>query len=152
MGTNTIRQFIEERIATEFALAPSYPIAFSNAPFIPPNNQTWIRVTILFSDLLYKTLTPPSGTGTGMNGQQGVLTIGVFSPAGQGAAANYAIVDRAVALFARFNESGYVFRSPEGPDLLEISAGTKGTSSKEGLAAAFFQTETSIPFEAYLDS
>ena len=41
---NDIRAAIEGRIATEMALSPSYPVAYQNVPFTPPNNLPWLQV------------------------------------------------------------------------------------------------------------
>jgi hypothetical protein len=35
---NDIRAAIEERIATELAKSPVYPVSYQNIPFTPPNN------------------------------------------------------------------------------------------------------------------
>jgi len=50
---NAIRATIEQRIATEMALAPPYPVHYGNAPFNPPNNSPWLDVALRFGDDAY---------------------------------------------------------------------------------------------------
>jgi hypothetical protein len=61
---NDIRAAIEGRIATEMALSPSYPVAYQNVPFTPPNDSTWLQVFLLFGANNYATLVGPQLAST----------------------------------------------------------------------------------------
>lgn len=135
---NDIRAAIEGRIATEMASAPSYPVAYENVPFTPPNNLPWVQVKLTFGDNNYGTLQAPS---VGFNRQNGLITIGVFTPVGVGAAANYTIAERIKDLFDRQTVSSIIFDAASGPNVIIPSEPE----------AAYFQTQLSITFEAYLD-
>ena len=135
---NDIRAAIENRIATEMALSPSYPVAYQNVPFTPPNNAPWLQVFLLFGDNNYATLL---GQSTGFNAQNGVLTVNVFTPVGVGAAANYTIAERVKDLFDRETVSGIIFDAASGPNVIN-------PSSPE---AAFFQTQLTVTFTGYVD-
>ena len=135
---NDIRAAIEGRIATEMALAPSYPVAYENVPFTPPNNLPWIQAKLTFGDNNYGTLQAPS---VGFNRQNGLITIGIFTPVGVGAAANYTIAERMKDLFDRQTVSSIIFDAASGPNVIIPSEPE----------AAYFQTQLSITFEAYLD-
>lgn len=135
---NDIRAVIEGRIATELALSPSYPVAYQNVPFSPPNNSPWLQVFLLFGENSYSTLLGPS---TGFNGQNGTLTVNVFTPVGVGAAANYTIAERVKDLFDRKTVSGVIFDASSGPNVINPS----------GVEAAFFQTQLIVTFTGYVD-
>lgn len=135
---NDIRAAIEGRIATEMALSPSYPVAYQNVPFSPPNNSTWLQVFLLFGDNNYATLLGPS---TGFNAQNGTLTVNVFTPVGVGAAANYTIAERVKDLFDRKTVSSVIFDAASGPAVV------KPATPQD----AFFQTQLSITFTCYVD-
>ena len=135
---NDIRAAIESRIATEMALSPSYPVAYQNVPFTPPNNAPWLQVFLLFGDNNYATLLEP---GTGFNAQNGVLTVNVFTPVGVGAAANYTIAERVKDLFDRKTVSSIIFDAASGPNVIN-------PSSPE---AAFFQTQLTVTFTGYVN-
>jgi hypothetical protein len=146
---NDVRAAIEGRIATELALAPAYPVSYQNVPFTPPNNTPWVQAFIRFGDNNYATLLPTSGVG--FNRQTGTLVINVFTPQGQGIAANFAIAERIKDKFDRLNLSGIIFDAASGP--AQVSAGVieTGVSASSGLAASYSQTQMTITFEAYLD-
>jgi hypothetical protein len=135
---NDVRAAIEGRIATEMTSAPSYPVAYPNVPFTPPNNTPWIQVSLLFGENSYATLIGPS---TGFNKQNGVLLINVFTPVGVGAAPNYTIAERIKDLFDRQTVSSIIFDAASGPNVITPSEPE----------AAYFQTQITITFEAYLD-
>jgi hypothetical protein len=135
---NDVRAAIEGRIATEMALAPSYPVAYPNVPFTPPNNEPWIQVSLTFGDNSYATLIGPS---TGFNKQNGLLTVNTFTPVGVGAAANYTIAERIKDLFDRQTISSIIFDAAAGPNVITPSEPE----------AAYLQTQLVITFEAYLD-
>ena len=135
---NDIRAAIEGRIATEMASAPSYPVAYENVPFTPPNNLPWIQVKLTFGDNNYGTLQAPS---VGFNRQNGLITIGIFTPVGVGAAANYTIAERIKDLFDRQTVSSIIFDAASGPNVITPSEPE----------AAYLQTQLNITFEAYLD-
>jgi hypothetical protein len=136
---NDVRAAIEGRIATEMALSPAYPVSYQNAPFTPPNNTPWIAVYLLFGSNNYATLRPPT-TGESFNRQTGTLTIDVFTPAGVGAGVNYTIVERLKDKFDRAKFSSIIFDPSTGPTILR-------SAEQE----AFFQTQFSATFDAYLD-
>ena len=135
---NDIRAAIEGRIATEMALSPSYPVAYENVPFTPPNNLPWVQVKLTFGDNNYGTLQAPS---VGFNRQNGLITIGIFTPVGVGAAANYTIAERVKDLFDRQTVSSIIFDPASGPNVITPSEPE----------SAFFQTELVITFTGYLD-
>ena len=135
---NDIRAAIEGRIATEMALAPSYPVAYPNVPFTPPNNLPWLQVSLTFGDNSYATLIGPS---TGFNKQNGLLTVNIFTPVGVGSAANYTIAERIKDLFDRQTVSSIIFDAASGPNSITPSEPE----------AAYLQTQLSITFEGYLD-
>ena len=134
---NDIRAAIEGRIATQMAVAPVYPVSYQNVPFTPPNNTPWLQAFIRFGDNAYATLLAPS---TGFNRQNGVLTVNVFTPLGAGTAANFAIAERIKDLFDRQVVSDIHFDAASGPAQITPPA-----------PAAYYQTQLTITFEAYVD-
>ena len=135
---NDIRAAIEGRIATEMALSPSYPVAYENVPFTPPNNLPWVQVKLTFGDNNYGTLQAPS---VGFNRQNGLVTIGIFTPVGVGAAANYTIAERIKDLFDRQTVSSIIFDPASGPNVITPSEPE----------SAYFHTELIITFTGYVD-
>jgi hypothetical protein len=134
---NDIRAAIEGRIATQMALSPAYPVSYQNVPFTPPNNAPWVQASIRFGDNNYATLLGPS---TGFNRQTGTLVLNVFTPQGQGAAANYTIAERLKDLFDRIKLSSIIFDAASGPAQVTPAS-----------PEPYFQTQVTITFEAYLD-
>lgn len=135
---NDIRAAIEGRIAAEMASAPSYPVAYENVPFTPPNNLPWVQVKLTFGDNNYGTLLAPS---TGFNRQNGLITIGIFTPVGVGAAANYTIAERIKDLFDRQTVSSIIFDAASGPNVITPSEPE----------SAYFQTGLVVTFTGYVD-
>jgi len=135
---NDVRAAIEGRIATEMALSPSYPVAYQNVPFTPPNNAPWLQVFLLFGDNNYATLIGPN---PGFNAQNGALTVNAFTPVGVGAAANYTIAERIKDLFDRQTVSGIIFDAASGPSVITPSEPE----------AAYFQTQLTVTFTGYLE-
>lgn len=133
---NDIRTAIEARIATEMAIAPVYPVSYQNVPYTPPNNAPWVQVFIRFGDNNYATLLGPA---TGMNRQTGTLTVNVFTPIGVGAGTNFTIAERIKDLFDRRTVSQIIFDAASGPAQVTPAA-----------PEAYFQTQLTITFEAYL--
>jgi len=146
---NNVRAAIEGRIATEIAIAPVYPVSYQNVPFTPPGNSPWLQASIRFGDNAYATLLPTGGVG--FNRQNGVLVVNVFTPVGVGAAANYTIAERIKDLFDRAKFSSIIFDAASGPAVVGAGVIETGTSASSGLAAAYFQTQLTATFEAYLD-
>jgi hypothetical protein len=134
---NDVRAAIEGRIATQMAIAPVYPVSYQNVPFTPPNNTPWLQAFIRFGDNAYATLLAPT---TGYNRQNGVLTVNVFTPLGAGTAANFTIAERVKDLFDRQTVDGIIFDAASGPAQVTPPA-----------PAAYYQTQLTITFEAYLD-
>lgn len=134
---NDVRAAIEGRIATQMAVNPAYPVSYQNVPFTPPNNAPWVQAFIRFGDNAYATLLPPT---PGYNRQNGVLTINIFTPIGVGAAANFTIAERLKDLFDRVQLSGIIFDAASGPAQVTPPA-----------PEAYYQTQITITFEAYLD-
>ena len=134
---NDIRAAIEGRIATEMAIAPVYPVSYQNVPFTPPNNTPWVQVFIRFGDNAYATLLGPA---TGMNRQNGVLTVNVYTPVGLGAGANFTIAERVKDLFDRRTVSQIIFDAASGPAQVTPAS-----------PEPYFQTQLTITFEAYLN-
>jgi hypothetical protein len=130
---NDVRAAIEGRIAAEMAKSPVYPVSYQNVPFTPPNNAPWVQVFIRFGDNNYATL-------TSFNRQTGTLVINVFTPQGQGAAANFTIAERLKVLFDRLTLSGIIFDAASGPAQVVPAA-----------PEAYYQTQVTITFEAYVD-
>jgi hypothetical protein len=134
---NDVRAAIEGRIATQMAVSPAYPVSYQNIPFTPPNNAAWVQSSIRFGDNNYATLLGPS---TGFNRQTGTLVLNVFTPQGQGAAANYTIAERLKDLFDRVKLSSIIFDAASGPAQVTPAS-----------PEPYFQTQVTITFEAYLD-
>ena len=130
---NDVRAAIEGRIATQMAASPAYPVSYQNVPFTPPNNTPWVQVFIRFGDNNYATL-------RSFNRQTGTLVINVFTSQGQGAAANFTIAERLKDLFDRVNLSSIIFDAASGPAQVIPAA-----------PEAYYQTQVTITFEAYLD-
>jgi hypothetical protein len=130
---NDVRSAIEGRIATELAKSPAYPVAYGNIPFTPPNNAPWVQAQLRFGDNAYATL-------KAFNRQNGTLVLNVFTPIGNGAAANYTIAERLKDLFDRITVSGIIFDAASGPAVVMPAA-----------PEPYFQTQLTITFEAYLD-
>ena len=134
---NDVRAAIEGRIATELALSPAYQVSYQNVPFTPPNNTSWVQVFIRFGDNNYATLLGPS---TGFNRQTGTLVVNVFTPQGQGTAANFTIAERIKDKFDRAKFSSIIFDAASGPAQVTPAA-----------PESYFQTQLTATFEAYLD-
>lgn len=134
---NDVRAAIEGRIATEMALSPAYPVSYQNVPFTPPNNTPWVQVFIRFGDNSYATLLGPS---TGFNRQTGTLVVNIFTPQGQGTAANFTIAERIKDKFDRAKFSSIIFDAASGPTQVVPAA-----------PEPYFQTQLTATFEAYLD-
>ena len=135
---NDVRAAIEGRIATEMALSPAYPVSYQNVPFTPPNNTPWVQVFIRFGDNNYATLLPTGGVG--FNRQTGTLVINVFTPQGQGTAANFTIAERIKDKFDRLNLSSIIFDAASGPAQVTPAS-----------PEPYYQTQVAVTFEAYLD-
>lgn len=133
---NNVRAVIEGRIATEMASSPALSVAFPNVPFTPTDSESWIKVSLQFEDSNYFTLRGPN---PGFNRQAGIVVLDVFTAIGVGAGANYTITERIKDLFDRINVSGVKFDAPSGPTVIEPAA-----------PAAYFQTQVSVTFDAYL--
>lgn len=134
---NDVRAAIEGRIATEMATAPVYPVSYQNVPFTPPNNSPWLQVFIRFGDNSYATLLGPS---IGFNRQAGTLVVNIFTPQGQGTAANFTIAERIKDKFDRAKFSSIIFDAASGPAQVVPAA-----------PEPYFQTQLTATFEAYLD-
>ena len=134
---NDVRSAIEARIATEMALSPKYPVSYQNVSYAPPNNGTWVQVSISFGDAAYATLL---GASTGFDRHNGVLAVNIFTPNGQGTGANYTIGERIKDLFDRQTVSGIIFDAASGPSQVVPSA-----------PEPYYQTQLTITFEAYVD-
>lgn len=134
---NDVRAAIEGRIATELALSPAYQVSYQNVPFTSPNNTSWVQVFIRFGDNNYATLLGPS---TGFNRQTGTLVVNVFTPQGQGTAANFTIAERIKDKFDRAKFSSIIFDAASGPAQVTPAS-----------PEPYFQTQLTATFEAYLD-
>lgn len=134
---NDVRAAIEGRIATEMAAAPAYPVSYQNAPYVPPNNSTWLQVQFRFGDGAYLTLLGPS---PGFNRQNGVVVINIYTPIGVGAGANFTIAERVKNLFSRIKLTAITFDAPSGPAQVLPAE-----------PEAFFQTQITVTFSAILD-
>jgi hypothetical protein len=135
---NDVRAAIEGRIATQMAASPAYPVSYQNVPFTPPNNTPWVQVFIRFGDNAYATLRPIGSAG--FNRQNGTLVVNVFTPVGAGTAANFTIAERLKDLFDRVKLSSIIFDAASGPAQVAPAA-----------PEAYYQTQLTITFEAYLD-
>jgi hypothetical protein len=135
---NDVRAIIEERIAAEMVKSPVYPVSYQNVPFAPPNNAPWVQAFIRFGDNNYATLLPTGGQG--YNLQTGTLVLNVFTPQGQGTAANFTIAERLKDLFDRLRLNSIIFDAASGPAQVTPAA-----------PEAYYQTQVTITFEAYLD-
>lgn len=143
MSLNTIRSYIENRIATEFAAAPALQVAYQNVPFTPPNNASWIQASIIWGDSAYMTIltTSTRGTGAGFDRRNGTLVFNVFTPRGAGPGAALTIAQRCITLFSRLQLENIKFDAANGPRTIEPS-----------LPEGFYQAQVAITFEAYEQS
>lgn len=135
---NDIRATIEGRIAAEMATMPTYPVSYQNVPFTPPNNSPWAQVFLRFGDNTYATILP--ATANGFNIQTGVLVVNVYTPQGQGTAANYTIANRIRSLFDRLTLNSIIFDAASGPAQVTPAS-----------PEPYYQTQLTVTFEAYLD-
>jgi len=135
---NDVRAAIEGRIAAELAKAPTYPVSYQNVPFTPPNNTPWLQAFIRFGDNAYATLLPTGGVG--FNRQNGTLVVNVFTPIGNGTAANFTIAERVKDLFDRAKFSSIIFDPASGPAQVTPAA-----------PEPYYQTQLTATFEAYVD-
>lgn len=141
MSLNTLRSYIEGRIATEFAGDPALQVAYENVPFTPPNNASWVQTAILWGDSAYATLIKDNVTNGGRDRRNGVLTFNVFTPRGAGPGAGLTISQRCIDLFSRLTLQNIIFDAANGPRTIEAPA-------PEG----FFQTQVTISFSAFEES
>jgi hypothetical protein len=143
MSLNTVRSYIEGRIATEFAASPAIQVAYQNVPFTPPNNASWVQANIIWGDSAYMTIltTSTRGTGAGFDRRNGTLVFNVFAPRGAGPGAGLTIAQRCIDLFSRLQLENIKFDPVNGPRTIEPSV-------PEG----FSQTQVTISFEAYEQS
>lgn len=148
MSIDGIRATIESRVAQEMAKSPSYPVNYQNVSFTPPNATPWLQVFIRFGDSGYATLINPS---TGFNRQNGVITVNIFTSTADGASANFAIAQRVKNLFDRQIIGGIIFDAATGPAQIGSNVIEAGASAGSGLAVAYFQTQLTITFQAYVD-
>ena len=135
---NDVRATIEERIAAEMAKMPTYPVSYQNVPFTPPNNTPWLQVFLRFGDNNYATILP--ATANGFNVQTGVLVANVYTPQGQGTAANYTIANRIRSLFDRLTLDSIIFDAASGPAQVTPAS-----------PEPYYQTQLTVTFAAYLD-
>ena len=123
-------------MATEMANAPVIQVAYANVPFTPPDADSWIQVQMQFNENEYFTLQAPT---TGFNRQTGVVVIDIFTAIGVGTGANYTIAERVKDLFDRVTVSNITFDAASGPTVIQ-----------PGAPEAYFQTQLSVTFDAYL--
>ena len=135
---NDVRAAIEGRIAAELAKAPTYPVSYQNVPFTPPNNTPWLQAFIRFGDNAYATLLPTGNVG--FNRQNGTLVVNIFTPIGNGTAANFTIAERVKDLFDRAKFSSIIFDPASGPAQVTPAA-----------PEPYYQTQLTATFEAYVD-
>ena len=130
---NTVRATIESRLATELASSPAIPVVFNNVSYAPTPNSSWVQCLLSFgaNEYLSQGLTTDS-----RNRIVGVIVVNIFTPAGVGSGANYAIGKRIRDLYNRIIVSGVYFDAPIGPEVV-------GTPAPEG----YFQTQVRVTFE-----
>jgi hypothetical protein len=130
---NTVRATIESRLATELADTPPIPVIFNNVSYTPTPNSSWVQCLLNFgaNEYLSQGLTTDS-----RNRIVGVIVVNIFTPAGVGSGANYAIGKRIRDLYNRIIVSGVYFDAPIGPEVV-------GTPAPEG----YFQTQVRVTFE-----
>ena len=130
---NTVRATIESRLATELADTPPIPVIFNNVSYTPTPNSSWVQCLLNFgaNEYLSQGLTTDS-----RNRIVGVIVVNIFTPAGIGSGANYAIGKRIRDLYNRIIVSGVYFDAPIGPEVV-------GTPAPEG----YFQTQVRVTFE-----
>jgi hypothetical protein len=68
------------------------------------------------------------------------MVINVFTPQGQGTAANFTIAERIKDKFDRLNLSGIIFDAASGPAQVTPAS-----------PESYYQTQVTVTFEAYLD-
>lgn len=141
MSLNTLRSYIEGRIATEFAASPALQVAYENVPFTPPNNASWLQTSILWGDSAYATLLKLNTANGGRDQRNGVLTFNIFTPRGEGPGAGLVIAQRCIDLFSRLTLQSIIFDAANGPRTIEAAA-----------PPGFFQTQVTISFSAFEES
>jgi hypothetical protein len=124
---------MESRLATELADTPPIPVIFNNVSYTPTPNSSWVQCLLNFgaNEYLSQGLTTDS-----RNRIVGVIVVNIFTPAGVGSGANYAIGKRIRDLYNRIIVSGVYFDAPIGPEVV-------GTPAPEG----YFQTQVRVTFE-----
>lgn len=127
---NTIRSIIEGRLATELAKSPPVPVIFSNVPYEPTPNSTWVQCEVTFDDSQYLTI------DDGDNLIVGLVVINIFTAPGVGSGANYTLGKRIRNLYNRINVSDVYFDAPTGPSVITTT-----------LPGGFFQTQVRVTFE-----
>ena len=131
---NTIRATIEGRLATELAETPAISVVFTNMPFEPTPNSSFVQCLVTFGANEYLS---QGGTTSSRNRIVGLVVLNIFTPAGVGAGANYVIGKRVRDLYNRVIVSGVFFDAPIGPEAL-------ATPAPEG----YFQTQVRVTFES----
>lgn len=146
---NDVRKAIETAFSVELAKSPAYPVSFPNVPFTPPSDGIWLLLEIQFGDSAYATLLEPT---PGFNRQTGAMVISIFTPVGVGSGPNYTIVERVKKLFDRAKFAGIIFDAMSGPSRQTAVVGETGrVNASDALSAAYFQTQMTVTFDAFLD-
>lgn len=140
MTYNELRALIEKRLMTEFAKPPTYSISWENVDFEPPNGEQWLQVFLRYGDAAYMTMLSPANSG--MDRQNGVLTVNVYSPIGVGMSENLTVAERIKSLFNRVNlAAGVKFDAASGPQIVNPATPRN-----------YLQSQITCTFEAYIDS
>ena len=124
MESERVAQLIRKRFAEHYQRTP---VAWPNAAFTPPDDEPWVRLTILGGD----------GRQVATAGRRlrrvGVVKVQVFVPEGSGDPQARSIADEVASLFEAGTYEGIRFRASDlehvGPD------------------GASYQLNVSIPFE-----
>jgi hypothetical protein len=127
---DSAREAIEARIASQWA---NSRIRWPNVPYAPPNNKSWLSVSVLWGDGFIQ-------TKNGRNTVVGVLDLNVYVPVGQGDGTLAELCDDARDMVNRLEVSGVRFDAPSGPRL-SVDAGSKW---RQGTISCSFSTDEEI--------
>tara|TARA_Y100000114_G_scaffold109323_1_gene102812 strand:- start:593 stop:1000 length:408 start_codon:yes stop_codon:yes gene_type:complete len=127
---NSIRSTIENRLATELALSPAISVIFTNMPFQPAVDTSFVQCLINFGQTEYF-----SSSDNLINGN---IIFNIFTQQGIGTGANLIITKRIRDLFNKQIVNNVIFNPPNGPTFLQ-------GETLEG----YFQSILSVEFEIY---
>lgn len=129
MSFENERRDIEARFST--AWAATTPVAYGNVPLEPPQNSSWVRLTILDGDAQQVSI------GTGVAGaihrNAGLIIAQIFTALGAGERPARLLADQVANIFRSAQFSDIICRSPR----VEVIGDTGG----------YYQVNVAVPFQ-----